>query len=507
MDFNFKNQTETTFVTYQVSKQNYTEKPEKNASNYGSSNFAWTTTTIDELAFNIEKGKIIAPSERKLQSALTSPVQLVCYDIEHTPIKMEDYVESLSIKPTLYYNSFSHGTNPEDNRFRLVYVFDSTFEGSDYQTIYNAISTENRMGKELDKLVVNQCYNGTNKKVYGTGIVYEVPNLNTKTPTYIQQDSNIGETVLSDFKNLPYSEFIDKYDKEFAMAIPTHTDYKNSGDERYSVCPEEYYEIPRNRRWNKETKQYVTLRWKDGENRHKKIYVAGIVWRHLIPNVTSDEMLYLITREICNYYEMNDNKFTKSYILKLVDAIMVADLETVLNEIPHATFKVNDIYCMENRVDKRTVVCQINNENRSKLKEYKYKIIDWFYNKDLSEAENLQILSDNGIEISLRFLQRYKKDRGFTKSKKKTATPISNHIPKPITIRNGGNNTQENITAEQIMECYDFGLSEWDNWKELNKTHEIQYNEYLNIVEPFISSTDVFSSSREIIKPNEKWSA
>lgn len=106
---------------------------------------------------------------------------------------------------------------------------------------------------------------------------------------------------------------------------------------------------------------------------------------------------------------------------------MKADLTKELKEIKHPSFKVSSSYCERNRVSKRTVVNEILSEKRMEKKEKKYKEIDFFFDHNLTRENGnkitqkqwIEILKENGIEVSLATFKRYLKDRGYSKKRKK----------------------------------------------------------------------------------------
>ena len=88
---------------------------------------------------------------------------------------------------------------------------------------------------------------------------------------------------------------------------------------------------------------------------------------------------------------------------------MKADLGVEMKEVKHASFKVSNTYCEKNKVSKRAVVSEILSEQRTERKEERYSDIDYFYDsnirwdngKKITIKQWLEILRENGVEVSI----------------------------------------------------------------------------------------------------------
>ena len=96
-------------------------------------------------------------------------------DIDHTNYETaEDYISKLSIKPSLYYTSYSNMQLNEDGtskgaRFRLIYVFDKKIKNP-YYFRFCSFNLNRILEKDTEELITDDCnlrcsqyFNGTNK--------------------------------------------------------------------------------------------------------------------------------------------------------------------------------------------------------------------------------------------------------------------------------------------------------------------------------------------------------
>ncbi len=441
-----------------ISSTYYTEKPQ--GDEIANIEFTEITVTNDMLSSFISNGYCYCPTERKLQNVSMS--DYICIDVDDSTVEMNDYVSNLADKPTIYYTTPSNGNIEKSQkkygdeehiyRFRLLYALDTpTTNATEYEKAYTYIVNTNNMSF-VDFRRANQYYNGSKGcELHNTNKVYSLPDdykdvdlkkdvkKGSSHKTYHNFDSDnfctaFDKDVLSAFLNCKkYEEFLSWCNGEFgASTLLREAPYnQDETDERKLVCPD-YYVIPKKYNgWNKYTKTKVWGKWEDGENRHTKIYITGIILRKLNPTASADDLLREIVSILLGYYNIFDPgerlKFTKTTILQLLDSVLKADLTKEMKAVEHSSFKVSSSYCEKNRVSKHTVVAQILSEKRTEKKEEKYREIDLFYDptitmedgSKITQKQWVEVLKENGIEISIATFKRYLKDRGFSKKIKK----------------------------------------------------------------------------------------
>ena len=208
-------------------------------------------------------------------------------------------------------------------------------------------------------------------------------------------------------------------------------------DERKLVLEDEYYRIPKKYiGYDSEFGGKIYGKWVDGEMRHKKIFITGVILRRLNEGITYDEMLYAIVNALLRYYELNDSdgslKFGKKAIRELVINVMKAPFKE-MKEVKHSKFKISDSYCRENRVSKKQVLGSLLGEENKRKKEESFNEIDLFYDPTMTWQDGgkithkqwLDILEENGLKMSLRKFKNYLEDRGYTKKRETTKSAES----------------------------------------------------------------------------------
>ena len=407
--------------------------------------------------------------------------EFICIDIDYSTEPMLEFIKRIKYIPTIYYESSSNNSDVSRElsfkkfkdekhkyRFRMIYALRTpTHSCEEYNAAFNYIVTVNEIDKSIvDGREANQYYFGNyNTKVYNTNFIYYLPDnykdyfeekveteksarskTNIIQPYHLDLDSALfSEDVLSHFLNFKrYEDFLVWYEEENGRpCIVTESIYVQSEiDERKLVLEDEYYRIPKKYvGYNKEFGGKIYGKWVDGELRHKKIFITGVVLRRLNEGITYDEMLYSIVNTLLLYYELNDSdgslKFGKKAIKELVINIMKAPFKE-MKEVKHSKFKISDSYCRENRVSKKQVLGSLLGEENKRKKEKSYKEIDFFYDptmtwedgSKITQKQWLEILEENGMKMSLRKFKNYLEDRGYTKKRepKKSAESKTNII-------------------------------------------------------------------------------
>lgn len=362
--------------------------------------------------------------------------QVISVDIDKTNISLNEALKSLNTTPTIAYNTFSNGNNGK-YCYRLVYIFEKPIDSIKNAKLYTLVLNK-IVGKELNIKTdsnaskVSQYFNGTNdSNIFVSGCVYELNDFNLdgikednlkRTVKRIQEEqNNIGlnvlfennTTLIKDFWNLKLTEFLYKYDsimpniQNSKLEIP-------SEDEPFIDIPSNYREIKRY--WyllvdDKDRKLDYIRKIRDGEGRRKKLYLNGIIRRLINPQITFENMLHNIVWEFITYMVNDGNKITKDILWNIVKDVMNADL-TRYSTLGTTSRKwmVNPYFSTKYGMSKREVI--------NKFKHNKKQYIGEFYDCSLNDKENVEKMKEYGFEISIKTLQRWRKENNITKYNK-----------------------------------------------------------------------------------------
>lgn len=401
------------------------------------------TVSNDMLSSFISNGYCYCPTERKLNKVSTS--DYICIDVDDSTVEMNVYVDTLTDKPTIYYTTPSNGNIEKSQkkygddkhiyRFRLLYALDTpTSNATEYEQAYRYITSTNNMSF-VDFRPANQYYNGSKGcEIHCTDRIYSIPDYiydiedkNEECET--QSPSCVSEETIRAFKKTRLHEFLLWFvEHNGEPGVLTETPYIPSDIDGMLLPAGDYYCIPKKYCYYDQIRgKKVYYKWKDGENRHGKLFLTGLVIKQLNPYLSPDELFYGFVKAFyLNFDIMNSDgsiKYTRERIIKEFNAIMATDLKNDGKPVKHRSFEVDSLYCIRKGITKRKAVCEINNYNRSEKKEEKYQKIDSILTTQMilsmTYKKCLSFLYDKGIEISMYSFKNYLRDRGIKKIKRK----------------------------------------------------------------------------------------
>ena len=209
------------------------------------------------------------------------------------------------------------------------------------------------------------------------------------------------DTFEDDYFNLTNQEFLKKYEGKYENIMKTPLELDE--DTPIIQYPDNYYEITRP--WY----QYdgSTRKIKDGENRRKKLFLNGIIRRKINPNITIENLLYNLVWEFENYYINNGNAITKNDLYKIASNVFeYADDREINKGKPRYKSFVNPKFCKKYNMTPKQVMGNIRNK-----KQY----IGEFYDPSLTDEDNLKIMKEYGLDISIITLKRWRKENNIKK--------------------------------------------------------------------------------------------
>lgn len=369
---------------------------------------------------------------------------IIGVDVDKTSYNsMKDYIEKLSIKPTLSYTSYSNKQMGKGARFRLIYVFKELIENP-YFFRYAATKLNNILEKETGELLEDECnkrcsqyFNGTNRYNSSiildydyTGNIYDLEDIGvskeeylefikegagyrTKTPTRKRElkeilkglePENIEEGVeepereplcsrelIEAMKTLDYNTFM-KYNRWKYKYI-----YRNDQGEWIN---ETYKELGE----KDFTLYYNVSKVKDGQKRRKKIFERICLRRVMNPEIDPDTLLFNAFEDRYRFFEIDKD---------LDIECLVRNVETALElEIPEIEQMYSKNLEFLRGRNKSRIILKSGEARNEVMKEIRFSKIDQYYDKGKTIKENLELLKDK-TEVSERTLYRYVKERGI----------------------------------------------------------------------------------------------
>ena len=429
-----------------LSEKRYDHKPDRD-NEVPHLKFYQITTDVEGLVNAVSKGYCYAPIfELRTFDMYHKHAKdfrysfLVSIDVDHVKADMNSMIDKLEFKPTFAYTSCSNGENGEFS-YRLVYCFSEKIEGVDeyYSFVHTILESNGLRIEDIDPRCreAERYYNGNgcgNIELIITNIIYNKEDYKDYYKQYhreIKNESininhiptqhtimNYDDTFGNDGFKTDYfsmrmedilSKYIDIYPNIEHTPLPIVDD-----DIPYILFPSGYTEI---RRYWTSKDDGRAIKLKDGQGRRRKLFLNGIIRRLIYPNITFDHLLYNLLYELVHYisnYEA-DNIIGKTEIFNIARSVMKEDITKYEGlRGTDRKFMANPRYCAKYGVSKKKVtpVAAYALGNGSKIGE--------LYDCSLTDKENLEIMKEHGLVISLPTLKRWREKMGITKYKKRT---------------------------------------------------------------------------------------
>ena len=350
--------------------------------------------------------------------------QMIGVDIDDCNTDMETFIAGLKRKPTFAYTTFSNGI--KGNRFRMIYLFNQKIDSIPlYKAIYNWITEGLNINDNCMRSVSQQMF-GTNfaAKWYKSNVWYDVPSecksivskqkgsseLNNKEEEHFigmtpNQEKNI---VVKALYSMSPQDFIFYFRNTFEYFTSTPLHYENG----YALIPEDYYEIKRP--WYKDKVGNNTIsvvrRLRHGDKRKTHMSNTAVIIRKIKNDITFEHLLYILVCERQYYYDNSDKVLPNKELINIAQWAMGIHVnELNPKQIKHPKFKVDKSYWAEKGITAK----QAANIVRGMLKS---REIGSMYDLNLTDAENVKVMKDYGLSVSIKTLKRWRKKNGITKN-------------------------------------------------------------------------------------------
>lgn len=446
-----------TNINISVSQKRYTNK---NEIRWGSIKYQRTSMTIEEFAKRIKHGysfchcfntqsRIFGVNEKT--DANFEKADMIFIDIDDSNIEMQSFVQMLSKCPTVFYTTANNNTAKSNYkyRFRLCYLFNIPITDIDtykamYMGIMKSISIDIKgfVNKDNCGQRASQQFAGNgngNCELHTTTNVFSFNDFpfqnnnaslfssllfsNGKTKqetTYVDNGVEITDKeFMDDVLRLKPTKLIDKYRERYKYFTHSELEYKDG----IAMIPNDYQEIYRSWRTesfmksNGDTTNIQTVRkLRNGDRRKSKLYIAGLIMKKILPNISFEHLLYNLLCERYYYYDNSDGDLNIKRMMVTAKNVVNTPIDEInLNSWEKRKYVIDKLYCAEHGITPN----QLKNKVRKQIKDEE---IGNLYDCNISLADNLKILKSMGIKVGKSKLYQWCKEYGIDPKGKKTTS-------------------------------------------------------------------------------------
>lgn len=422
---------------------------------------------------------------------------VICYDVDHNDASMYDFVDTLTIKPTICYTTPSNGV--EGYCFRLLYAIDEPITTNDeYKDIYEGFakyldifdiidakakdSSRYFNGSKGCDIVCNQentiCLNDVR------AIVKDINCSEKGSTNNINRDNKdkaillvnplpehfVDSEFINNFYSLDYSDFYEKCYYSGKYVNQQHTLVEDDGTKPIIELGDDFIEIIRKYKMIDFRGKMIPVayKFKDGEGRRNRLWNNGMLRRKINPSITFEDVLYSLVYEICLYYDNSDGQLNKNTVYAIARSVMNYDINSYKPRLKKKrSYIASSAYCQIHGISKRKAVAMYQAKKRSKS-----PLIEYYYKDGLTTNDVEALIKESGESIDISTIRKWFKKNVNKKSE------------------------------DEIFDMIDISLSFRKNKKMLNDNGiKIDNNKLLSMIkEKKAMKKDVFESDEERIK-------
>ena len=377
--------------------------------------------------------------EKKIQNF--NEAWIISYDVDHNDASMYDFVETLTIKPTICYTTPSNGK--DGYSFRLLYVLDEPITTNDeYKDIYEGFAKYLDVFDIIDAKAKDSSryFNGSK----GCDIVCNEENtIRLNDVRTIVKDINCSEKgstnninrdnkdkaillanplpehfvdseFINNFYSLDYDDFYEKCYYSGKYVNQQHTLVEDDGTKPIIELDDNFIEIIRKYKMIDFRGKMIPVeyKFKDGEGRRNRLWNNGMLRRKINPSITFEDVLYSLVYEICLYYDNSDGQLNKNTVYAIARSVMNYDVNSYNPRLrKRRSYIASSAYCQIHGISKRKAVAMYQAKKRSKA-----PLIEYYYREGLSPKDVEALIKESGENIDISTIRKWFKKNVNKKS-------------------------------------------------------------------------------------------
>ena len=377
--------------------------------------------------------------EKKIQNF--KEAWIISYDVDHNDASMYDFVDTLTIKPTISYTTPSNGK--DGYSFRLLYVLDEPITTNDeYKDIYEGFAQYLDVFDIIDAKAKDSSryFNGSKGcdivcneentiRINDVRTIVKDINCSEKGSTNnINRDNKdkaillanplpehfVDSEFINNFYSLDYDDFYEKCYYSGKYVNQQHTLVEDDGTMPIIELDDNCIEIIRKYKMIDFRGKMIPVeyKFKDGEGRRNRLWNNGMLRRKINPSITFEDVLYSLVYEICLYYDNSDGQLNKNTVYAIARSVMNYDVNSYNPRLrKRRSYIASSAYCQIHGISKRKAVAMYQAKKRSKA-----PLIEYYYRDGLSPKDVEALIKESGENIDISTIRKWFKKNVNKKS-------------------------------------------------------------------------------------------
>lgn len=264
----------------------------------------------------------------------------------------------------------------------------------------------------------NNHLQGRRVKTYSCGVIKE------RREYYTTQEykmSLFGE-FLHEFTKTKkgYTDLCDDF--KLLPLLPEETPIEYDPDTLYKEVDEGYIGIhkPRHKVTKEDKDTWEPVRFKDGQKRREKLYLYLQMVKAITPTATREQLTWQAVNFIVMQVDNEKDPITHYQVTKIVDGVMGREWRPSQKskEKYGRKVKTNKALARDMGIPMKKAGLAAVHAWKADKKAVKWEKIAAIYDPTKSDKENVKLISDEGMSITVQYLRNWKSKNGYTKRRK-----------------------------------------------------------------------------------------
>lgn len=365
--------------------------------------------------------------------------QFICVDIDKCDVSPNEFVDMVKYKPSVVHTTFSNLTENKDNKYcyHLLYFFDKIIYGEDnFHYIFNLLTEDykdfiDKQAMDCHRVMFTSNSSLKNYEYYDYGITYKVDDFISDEDNQWDKNSeadiyNISKTIykeinemsqsttsfsldkkfLKDMYKMTRGEFIYTYSSTYPYITETYIDPQRYENGYADLRNDNYYVIPTAQyRWDSERNKPYIPKIQAGM-RNTMIWLDAHYFINIVPEITKEHLVYLLTTEVYRNFDNSDNQITNQFIINKCKEVWESRDRIHVKPIPRS-FKIDKTYWNERGMDNWL---SISNYIRKQMKCDDFGNL---YDYSLTLEQNIKEFRNYGVNTTSSTLRTWLEENGI----------------------------------------------------------------------------------------------
>ena len=266
-----------------------------------------------------------------------------------------------------------------------------------------------------------------------------------------------------------FQQLTSEYHRELPL-LPEETPVKTNSNKLYAEVSDSHISILRKRHKvskrgvsGNEIEMWQPIRFRDGQGRRRKLYLYLQMVKAITPSATMEQLVWNGVHFITEQVDNSNDPITKDDLTKIVEGVLERVwMPSEKSRLKYRKkIKTNSELARKRGIPMNRAGLAAAHEWKTDKKNEKWAMMESLFDSTKTDKENVEIMRNSGIDITVDYLKDWRRKTGKTKSKVKAKGDMMAQYFDPSMT------DKENVKRLADMGLK-IGLKTFRRWKEAN---------------------------------------